>query len=78
MLVSKIKEYLARHSGATLLEIAVHQNQDKNIVKDILDLLIEKGEVRKSMSHTQCCSDKRGCKACFIELVEMYYPLDQN
>jgi hypothetical protein len=78
VLVRKIKDYLARHSGATLLEIAGHHCEDKDIAKNILDLLIEQGEVCKSLPHTQCCSDKKGCKTCFIELVEMYYLTDSK
>lgn len=67
MILQQLQIYLRTHSQASLEELARQFQTDAEVLRDMLNLLIRKGRVRK-LASKQC----GGCHSCAPESLELY------
>ena len=82
MLALKVKNLLKNKEIMSLAEIARELNTELEIIKEILEFWIEKGQITKltgdnSDTNNQCCDDKKGCGGCTALGMELYR-INQN
>lgn len=69
MLLSDIKHYLQNQPSQTLLELSRRFQIEANVLRDMLAILVRKGQVRQC-TKTPCCGTK--CNQCTALATEMY------
>lgn len=69
MILSRVSEYLRTHRQASLQDMSIGLNADAQALRGMLDVLQNKGRVRKLPSGTACAS---GCVKCKPDTVELY------
>jgi DNA-binding IclR family transcriptional regulator len=69
MLLSDIKHYLQHQPGQTLLELSRQFQVEVNVLREMLAVLIRKGQVRQC-TKTPRCGTK--CHQCAVLTTEMY------
>lgn len=82
MLALKVKNLLKEKEIMSLAEIARELNTELDIIKEILEFWIEKGQITKlignsSNANDRCCDDKKGCGTCAVLGMELY-SISQN
>lgn len=69
MLLSNIKQYLQHQPGQTVLELSRQFQIEVNVLREMLALLIRKGQVRQCMKTPRCGTK---CQQCSVLTTEMY------
>ncbi len=69
MLLSDIKQYLQQQSGQTLLELSRQFKIEINVLREMLSVLVRKGQVRQC-TKTPRCGTK--CQQCSVVSTEIY------
>lgn len=69
MLLSDIKQYLQTQPSQTLLELSRRFQIEANVLRDMLSVLIRKGQVRQC-TKTPRCGTK--CHQCALLVTEIY------
>ncbi|MGC8712395.1 MAG: FeoC-like transcriptional regulator [Leptodesmis sp.] len=67
MILQQLQIYLRTHHQASLEELAHQFKTDADALRDMLNLLIRKGRVRK-LASKQC----GGCHSCAPDSLELY------
>lgn len=69
MLISRLKDHLRMCKRASLLELTKSFNVNADVMRDMLGILVRKGQIKKCMK-TPACGVK--CAQCDVLSVEMY------
>lgn len=69
MLLSDIKQYLQNQPSQTLLALSRHFQIEADVLRDMLAVLVRKGQV-KQCTKTPRCGTK--CHQCTLLVTEMY------
>ncbi len=69
MILTQLKSHLRLNQTASLFDMALRFNTEPNVIRDMLQLWINKGKVRKCMKTPQCGSK---CSKCDPLLTEVY------
>jgi DNA-binding IclR family transcriptional regulator len=69
MLLSDIKQYLQQQPGQTLLDLSRQFRIEINVLREMLAVLVRKGQVRQC-TKTPRCGTK--CQQCSVVITEMY------
>ena len=69
MLIAEIKNQLRHQHAMSLLEMTTQFNVQPDILRDMLALLINKGQVRKCFKTPRCGTK---CQQCSISATEIY------
>jgi hypothetical protein len=73
MLLFEIRNILKKQGDSNIDEITGKVKADINTVREILNFLIQKGEVKKVLPKSACCGDGRGCNnVCGFTVFEIY------
>jgi DNA-binding IclR family transcriptional regulator len=67
MILQELQSYLRNHPAVSLEELARRFQTDADALREMLNLLIRKGRVRK-LAGKQCS----GCHSCAPESLELY------
>lgn len=73
MILAELKDYLAEHKYAALIDMARHFDTDADVLRGMLATLEHKGRVRKLPAGTPCGG---GCSGCDQADPELYESLD--
>ncbi|NES96312.1 MAG: sugar metabolism transcriptional regulator [Desertifilum sp. SIO1I2] len=71
MILQQLQNYLRNHTQTSLEDLAHHFQTDADALREMLNLLIRKGRVRK-LAQKQCGS----CCSCAPEHLELYEWID--
>ncbi len=69
MILAEVREYLAQHKRAALLDLSHHFGTDPEALRPMLAMLERKGRVRKLPTGTPCAD---GCCKCDPASVEIF------
>ena len=69
MILSALRDYIRQQVHATLADIALHFDAEPTALRGMLDVLIDKGKVRKTSLTTSCGSN---CNRCDPASTEIY------
>lgn len=69
MILSTIRHYLEIHHVATLNDLAIHSDSAPEVVRDMLQLWVRKGKIRRIQTRSGC---DKGCGSCTCAAVEAY------
>jgi len=70
MLLSNIKRCLQRQSGQTLLELSRQFQIDSHVLREMLSVLVRKGQIRQCTKTPQCGTACHQCVAIETEVYE--------
>ena len=73
MLLQRIKTHLMVHKVCSLFDLKRELNQDPELLRDMLQVWIQKGKVRRSQK-TSACGVR--CSKCDPILTELYEWID--
>lgn len=69
MILTEIQSYLSQRGQASLGQLEQHFHVNSNALSPMLEKLIRKGRVQKTVSSTRCGS----CGSCAPETLIIYY-----
>lgn len=69
MLLSDIKTYLKKQGQQSLLQLSRQFNVQTDIIQDMLNLLVRKGQVRLCMKTPRC---GKQCSQCSVLVTQIY------
>ena len=69
MILSEIKQYLVSCHAVTLNDLSIHFDTDPEALRDMLQIWVRKGKVRRVQTGGGCGS---GCGTCACAAVETY------
>ena len=70
MILSEVRDYLARHKRAALIDLSHHFGSDPQALRGMLAVLERKGRVRRLPAGTPCATET--CCKCDPATVEMF------
>ncbi|MCM8856758.1 MAG: FeoC-like transcriptional regulator [Candidatus Thiodiazotropha sp.] len=68
MMLSNIRDYLAKRGQATLMEIALHVDAEPDAVRGMLQQWVRKGRVEQRKVEAACGSSCNRCDPASVEL----------
>ena len=75
MILSDIRSYLEQRGQATLADIAMHFEADRDAVRGMLEIWMRKGKVHRKMATASCGNS---CKQCDPATTEIYVWRTEN
>ena len=75
MILSEIRDYIRERKQATIADIAIHFDSDPDTVRGMLEVWINKGQIRKSLLTSDCGTS---CNKCNLSDIEIYNWIDQT
>lgn len=69
MILTDLKNYLASVQSVSLNDLAIRFNSDAQAIRAMLELLIRKGNIRRTKKTTACGSL---CNKCDLHTTEIY------
>ncbi|KPJ68119.1 MAG: hypothetical protein AMJ43_01575 [Coxiella sp. DG_40] len=69
MILSELREYVREHHVVNMYDLVIHFDTDADTIRDMLNVLIRKGQVRKVQDSDVLC---RKCVQCRLLAAELY------
>ncbi len=74
MILAELKQYISQKKSVNLMQLIKHFNCDEHVIRDMLNLWINKGMIKKSNNPPGCGSK---CSKCLPLMVEFYHWCDK-
>ena len=74
MILSELKDYLAKTKVSSMFELQLHFNTDAEVLRDMLEHWIRKGKIKKTKRSVKCGS----CQQCNPLMTELYEWIEEE
>lgn len=70
MLLTEIKNYIRSNQILSLFDISKQFNVEPQVLRDMLDILVRKGQIRRCLKDSKCGTQCNQCSALFTEIYQ--------